>query len=317
LNFLAAPTDALVSIDDGQIARLRRDFEAASPFKHVVIDGFFDSEVASALLRDFPPFEAARAMNEFGQVGGKAVNSRIEEISPTYAALSNYLKSKRFLALMSAITGIADLLPDPNMYGGGTHENLHGQELDPHIDFNYDPPTKLHRRLNLLVYLNPEWREEWGGAIELHSNPRTPDTNVITAFAPSFNRALVFETNERSWHGFPRINLPPAQRCLSRKSLSVYLYTRTRPEQEIVPEHGTFYVQRPLPPHLRPGHVLTAEDISEMKSLLTRRDGWLEHYQNAELKMSALCGQLEERIRQRQRGVGATLARNLRRLLRR
>jgi hypothetical protein len=274
----------------------RRSYESATPFKHVVIESFFDPEFGAALLRDFPRFDPARAMNEFGKIGGKAVNERIRDISPVYSRLDEYLKSGFFLGMMMDLTGISDLLPDPNMFGGGTHENLHGQELDPHIDFNYDPPTKLHRRLNLLVYLNPEWHEEWGGSIELHSDPRQPHANEVKAFLPIFNRAVVFETNERSWHGFPRIELPEDKRHLSRKSLSIYLYTRTRPAHEVVPEHGTFYVQRALPGRYQPGLALAQADIDEIRGLLRRRDQWIQHYQASEIRASAEAGALRERI---------------------
>jgi Rps23 Pro-64 3,4-dihydroxylase Tpa1-like proline 4-hydroxylase len=302
-----------------QTGLLRAKFESARPFKHLVIEHFLKKDVAEALLRDFPAFDPKRALNEFGEVGKKAVNERIETLSPSYAAVADYLKSAAFLGLMSDLTGIPDLMPDVNMYGGGTHENRHGQELDAHVDFNYDPKTKLHRRLNLLVYLNREWDESWGGSIELHSNPRKPDENEIASIAPLLNRAVIFETNEYSWHGFQKINLPADKRRLSRKSLSVYLYTKTRPEQEIVPEHGTFYVQRPLPSRIQPGRVVTAADVEEIKSLLAQRDGWIEHYQRVELQVSAQMGKFHQRVRQledRNREVGGVkeaIARSVRR----
>src|SRR5690606_11797124 len=123
--------------------------------------------------------------------------------------INAYLNSPGFLKAMSAITGIPDLLPDPAMYGGGTHENVEGQELDVHVDYNYINNGQLHRRLNLLVYFNKEWQKEWGGNIELHSNPRSPDDDEVSSYEPLYNRALIFETNEHSWHGFEKIVLPP------------------------------------------------------------------------------------------------------------
>src|SRR5215471_13906339 len=170
------------------------------------------------------------------------------------------------------------------MFGGGTHENLHGQELDPHVDFNYDEARQLHRRLNLIVYLNQDWLREWGGALEIHSNPRRPEENQIFSYDPLFNRCVMFETNEYSWHGFPRIHLPPDKRHLSRKSISIYLYTTTRPSEEIAPLHGTFYIQRPLPERIRAGYALHPEDVQELRSLLIRRDRWIELYQKMELE---------------------------------
>ena len=126
---------------------IRSRFETAEPFKHAVVENFFHPALAEVLLRDFPAFDPERAKNEFGQIGGKAVNERIETISGAYRHLAAHIQSPEFLSLVGRLTGISDLLPDPNLYGGGTHENRHGQALDPHVDFNYDPATKLHRRL--------------------------------------------------------------------------------------------------------------------------------------------------------------------------
>lgn len=261
----------------------RGSFVQAKPFKHISIEEFFAPGLAERLLEEFPSFDKRRAINEGGKVGGKSVHTAIGEISPAYEELYGLISSAPFLEFMSRLSGIPDLILDPEMYGGGTHENLHAQDLDPHIDFNYDESKKLHRRLNLIVYLNKEWNTEWGGAIEIHSNPRQPDENQITAFEPLFNRAVIFETNEISWHGFPKIQLPEEKRHLSRKSISIYLYTKDRPPDEIAPAHSTFYVQRPLPKKFREGYALTAEDVLEVRRLMIRRDQWIELYQRMEL----------------------------------
>jgi len=262
-------------------------FVHASPFKHAMIENFFEPAFAERLLAEFPSFDPKLAMNEMGELGGKAVNTKIREISPAYQELYETIGSQPFLELMSQLTGIPDLLMDPKLYGGGTHDNRHGQELDAHVDFNYDEAQKLHRRLNVIVYMNKEWKSEWGGAIEIHSNPWDAERNQIRAFDPLFNRCVMFETNEYSWHGFPKIHLPADKRHLTRKSISIYLYTKERPPQEIAPMHGTFYVQRPLPPHIREGRALTGEDVQALKDLLKRRDDWIRMYQKMELEKNA------------------------------
>jgi hypothetical protein len=94
----------------------------------------------------------------------------------------------------------------------------------------------------------------------------------------------MFETNEYSWHAFPKIDLPADKRHLSRKSISIYLYTKDRPAEEIAPMHGTFYVQRPLPARFVPGHTLTEQDIDGIRRLIGRRDHWIEVYQRMELE---------------------------------
>ena len=252
-----------------------------------MMENFFETCFAERLLAEFPRFDPKLAGDEMGNTGGKAVNTKIREISPAYSELYEMIGSAEFLGLISRISGVPDLQIDPKLYGGGTHENLQGQELDPHVDFNYDEAQQLHRRLNLIVYLNKEWKTEWGGAIEIHSNPWDHERNQVKTFDPLFNRCVMFETNEHSWHGFPKINLPADQfeedkRQLSRKSISIYLYTKDRPAEEIAPMHGTFYAQRPLPAHIREGYTLIGEDVSGLKRLLARRDGWLRKYQQME-----------------------------------
>jgi hypothetical protein len=286
---------------------IRQSYQTAKPFRHVCLEGFLEPAAAERLLVEFPPFDPDRARNEMGEVGGKAVNTDLPSIGPAYRELYDYLRSPAFLDAMSRMLGIPDLLFDPGMYGGGTHENLDGQELDPHIDFNYDPVRRLHRRLNLLVYLNKEWDPAWGGGIELHSDPRDWANDQIKTFDCTFNRGVIFETNEHSWHGFPRIQLPEGKRHLSRKCISIYLYTRQRPKDEIAPPHGTFYVQRPLPASIAPGHTLTPADVERLKRLLMARDQWIKQYQKRELELGrerasiaayvgSMLGKLKRRI---------------------
>lgn len=289
------------------VDRFRAAFESAKPFKHVVAENFFEPSFARKLLGEFPEFRPDLAKNEIGAPGGKAVNTKIREIGPAYRHLYEILASPEFLAFASRLSGIPDLLLDPSMYGGGTHDNRHGQELDPHVDFNYDESRRLHRRLNLIVYLNPEWESDWGGAIEIHSNPRKPFENQVSAFDPTFNRCVMFETNEYSWHGFPRINLPDDKRGLSRKSISIYLYTKDRPAEEVVPEHRTFYVQRFLPPSIREGRGLTAEDVGELQRLLIRRDTWIEQYQNMEIEKNGRLAAAYRELAQLRQSVRAPL----------
>jgi hypothetical protein len=273
--------------------RLARAFAAGDPFRHVVVDGFLDEALCRRLLDDFPGFEARHALNELGQVGGKAVRPDVRDISDTYRAVDDFVRSPDFLALVGRITGIPDLLYDPDYIGGGTHENLHGQSLDPHVDFNYHPGTRWHRRLNLIVYLNPEWDEAWGGSLELQSDPWDPPRNRVRAFAPLFNRCVIFETNEISWHGFRRIDLPPERRGVSRKSFAIYLYTRERPAAETAPSHATVYVPYGMPAGVVAGAALAQPQVDELAARFAHLRDQLHFLYEREKAFSAQIAALE------------------------
>ena len=269
---------------------IQKSFREALPFRHVAIDGFLQPETGESLLRDFPSFDPGKAIDELGKVGGKAVFERVADISPFYSQFYQYINSRAFLDSISALTGIPDLVADESLYGGGTHENLDGQYLDIHVDFNIDERRMLHRRLNVLVYLNKEWEDAWGGLVELHSNPRHPELNEVKSFAPLFNRCVIFETSEYSWHGFEAIRLPEGRKHLSRKSFSIYLYTKDRPAEEVVAPHTTFYLARPMPKDIQAGKTLSEEDVQNLRNLLSQRDGLVEMYQK-------LLIEKEERLR--------------------
>jgi len=255
-----------------QADELRAGFISAQPFSHCVIEDFFAAPYAEALLEAFPAFERGNALNEAGEPANKSVVERIHALGGAYRQLDACVQSRAFLELVGRITGIPDLLYDADYFGGGTHENRDGQSLDNHVDFNYHPGTGWHRRLNLIVYLNPQWDETWGGALELHRDPYDPDADQVIAIAPLFNRCVIFETTEHSWHGFAKIALPDDRKHASRKSIALYFYTRERPRAQVALKHSTIYVDRALPAHLQPGRVLSERDVAELHELLGRRD---------------------------------------------
>ena len=268
-------------------------FQQREPFRHVVIDDFLQAEIAAALLAEFPEFDRSLAINENGEVGSKAVFERIRALGPNYARLDAFIQTQDFFGLVSRITGIPDLLYDPYYFGGGTHDNRNGQALDAHVDFNRHPVTHTHRRLNLIIYLNPDWQAEWGGVLELHSDPAS-DKDRITRVVPLPNRAVIFETTEHSWHGFSPINLPATRRDEARRSIALYFYTAQRPTDELAATHSTVYVGRPLPDNVVAGLTLAQADVDEIRGLLQGRD---LHIQRLYRETSQLNARLEQALR--------------------
>jgi hypothetical protein len=280
---------------EARLDSLHEHYTHANPFPHVVIDDFFAADYADSLLADFPAFEKGNALTEMGKLGKKSVNRDIEAISDSYRQLAEWLVSSRFIDMMQRITGIDNLIAIPGG-AGGTHESRSGADLAPHLDYNYVDyeGEALHRRLNVLFYLNKDWDPSWGGNFEVHSDPQHPSKNEFQKFGPNFNRVIVMETSERSWHGYDPIRLPNPD-TQSRKSISIYLFSRTRPEEQIAPRHSTFYAMRPLPEQIQVGRTLSQEDVQAIQTGIAKRDRWIMHYQREVLRFSAKAEKQEKK----------------------
>lgn len=257
------------------VNELSVQFAKAEPFRHLVIDQFLKPEVAKRLLQEFPAFERGDTVGDDGQQGGKSTFEKIRALGPTFAALDEMIQSEAWLSWLGTVTGIDGLLYDPFYLGGGTHENRDGQALDSHIDFNLHPSERWHRRLNLIIYLNHDWSPAWGGNLQLLRDPYQ-DSRPDHQISPEFNRCVVFETNERSWHGFDRLQLPESERARSRRSIALYFYSKDRPQAEQAPKHSTHYVSAQLPDRFKPGYCLNADDVAQLASLISERDAHLQ-----------------------------------------
>jgi hypothetical protein len=301
---LPANRDAIVNSSvTCEVGTLASRFATAKPFKHVVIENFFERDFAEGLLAEFPAFEKGNSVGDDGRQGDKSTVERIKALGAAYRTLDGVIQTPEFLSFIGRITGIDGLLYDPYYLGGGTHENRQRQNLQAHVDFNYHPSERWHRRLNLIVYLNRTWDETWGGNLELYNDPYR-DVKPAERIAPLFNRCVIFETTENSWHGFDRISLPADHADVSRKSLALYFYSTARPAEEIAGKHTTHYVNRQLPEHLVDGYALKNADIEILKELIANRDNHLRHLyaENANL------------LQAQERGIGGQILYLLKRL---
>jgi len=219
-------------------AAFRQQYASEDPFPHIVLDGLFDDADLDAVLREFPAPDAmkwARFDNSLEKKLGFYYES--SSISCTVRRFLEAMNSFEMLLFLEGLTGIEGLIPDPYFGGGGLHQIEPGGFLKIHADFNVHPKLKLDRRLNMLIYLNKEWREEYGGHLELWDAEMHACRKRIL---PSFNRTVIFSTTDRSYHGHPHpLTSPPG---VTRKSVSLYYYTAGRPAEERSAPHDTIFV---------------------------------------------------------------------------
>ena len=198
--------------------KLRHSFDHAQPCRHLVLDNFLTQEAADQLFANFPPLDTLnvkrKSMNE-----NKSEDYHFERWAPIFGEVRDSIQSDEFAKFMTDITGVEGLRTTRDSLGSGLHQGGEGSYVDVHIDVNYNPKTNLWRRINLLIYLNKEWKEEYGGHLEIWDKEMK---NCEHRVLPSHNRAIVFYTDENSPHGYSRINIPEGE---SRKSFYTYFFT--------------------------------------------------------------------------------------------
>lgn len=200
---------------------------SSSPFPHAVFDHFLPEQVANYILKDFPKPESPiwldwKKRDTVHQPKKQGIGhaSRLEGISPYLLNVLGAFNSYPFLNFLEKLTGIQKLLPDPYFHGGGLHQILSGGKLAVHTDFNRLDSLNIYRRLNVLLYLNKDWKDEYNGKLELWDQDMA---RCETAIAPLFNRLVIFNTNKKSFHGHPQpLNTPEH---ITRKSIALYYYT--------------------------------------------------------------------------------------------
>lgn len=206
------------------------EYQRNHPFPNIYIDDFFDPDLLRKVLSEFPNIDQLKDKIHYENPNESKLATKGEnQFGPYTKTLVHYLNSEPFLRFLQELTGIKEtLIPDPYFEGGGFHEIKPGGFLKVHVDFHKHRSMQLSRRLNVLVYLNEEWEESYGGHFELWEKDMSACARKIL---PVFNRMAIFSTTGSSWHGHPDpLTCPPNR---SRKSLALYYYTNGRPDEEL------------------------------------------------------------------------------------
>jgi Rps23 Pro-64 3,4-dihydroxylase Tpa1-like proline 4-hydroxylase len=214
-------------------------YEQGQPFPHIVIDNFLPESILDGILEEFPKPQDIE-WKKFDAPAEKKLASTSElQMGEATRLLLYQLNSSTFINFLEKLTGIPGIIPDPHFQGGGLHQIEPGGYLKLHVDFNRHKKLNLDRRLNLLIYLNKNWKEDYGGYFEMWDRDMTRCEKKIL---PIFNRCVVFSTTDFSYHGHPDPLTCP--QGMTRKSLALYYYTNGRPAEEISGTHSTVFQAR-------------------------------------------------------------------------
>jgi Rps23 Pro-64 3,4-dihydroxylase Tpa1-like proline 4-hydroxylase len=219
---------------------IKAEYQSKKPYRYIMFENFFLPEKADVILENYPAIQDGKwDGTTYLDQKNKFQKTKFDEGSIMDRVFKE-LNSEAFLDWLQDVTEVEDtLLGDEDLFGGGLHQSISGAFLNVHVDYNIHPRTKFHRRLNVLVYMNKDWKEEYEGHLELWDLSEN-QKNLIGKYAPTFNRCVIFETNEISFHGHPKPLKTPEG--VNRKSIATYYYTKTRPADEIAQDHNTIYV---------------------------------------------------------------------------
>lgn len=200
--------------DDGTLAAR---FQQSAPVKHLIIDDFLEADYADQLFAALPDVGEMPKSRDY-VFSDKRELSTLDTHSPLTARLHDAFVSERYADFLSTVVG-RDIFVDPQYHGGGFHAGADGSYLDLHVDFNLHPEHPTWRReLNILLYLNPGWESSWGGELLLTDAPDHPTISV----EPRFNRLVIMESTDDSYHGYEQIHFPAGH---VRRSIAAYGYS--------------------------------------------------------------------------------------------
>jgi len=207
-----------------------KNYHNGIPFPSIVIENFFDEEYLNQILSDFPDLSKIESSQKYMNKNEiKYANNDYENFPDSIKNFFDFLNSDYYLNFLQKITSIKEkLVPDPKLNGGGLHEIKKGGVLKVHTDFNRHPSLELDRRINVLIYLNKSWKEQYGGHLELWDKEMLECKKKIL---PTFNKMVIFSTNDFSNHGHPdSVECPQNQ---SRKSIALYYFSEGRSPEDL------------------------------------------------------------------------------------
>ncbi|MDP9046134.1 MAG: 2OG-Fe(II) oxygenase [Pseudomonadota bacterium] len=213
----------------------------AEPFPHIVLDNFLSPELAKGMLEHFPTEKLnSDVVFDVGYAGHHKRQILPADCDDFCRRAFDFFNSQPFLEFLEGLSAIDGLLPDPYFVGGGFHEIGTGGKLGIHADFRINNKLHVSRRMNVIVYLNENWKPEFGGSLELWSRDMQ---SKVKSVEPVWNRCVIFNTDADSYHGHPDPLTTPEG--VLRRSIALYYYTASKSVYDEVPNMSTLYAARP------------------------------------------------------------------------
>jgi len=191
------------------------------PFDHCIIDNFFPSKVANQLSDNFPKYRSQIWHVYKSKIEDKKTCNNWNNFDQLTYEVFRQLNSESFIKFIGKKIH-TNLYSDPGLHGGGWHIHANNGNLNPHLDYTIHPKTNLQRRINLIIYLEKNYKSKYGGHLGLweHDEKTGQPGKLVKEVFPKFNRAIIFDTSQNSWHGLSKnIKLP---KNVYRKSIAVY-----------------------------------------------------------------------------------------------
>ncbi len=216
------------SIYNKDTTNLRKQYLNAKPYPHLIIDNFFNEDVAKNIEKTCRNSKVNVDVSDGFQQSKKIFLNDWSLMPEDLLKVCSFFNSGNFIKFLENITNLNELISDPYLIGGGLHKTERDGFLKMHTDFNWHNQLKLNRKINALYFLNSQYCSDWGGELHLSSSPENQTKSEMKKIEPLFNRLVIFNTNDNTFHGYPDpINFP---KNYERTSLAFYYYSSKKRE---------------------------------------------------------------------------------------
>ena len=211
-------------IDLKVLERLKKELVLNNnPFPHLISNNFLPQDIVKQAEKEFIAFNELKDTGGYRYENLKYYFNDFSKMPKTIKTLISFFHSEEFILFLEKKFNLLNIIPDWSLWGGGMHSSKTGGNLKVHSDFIFLRKKNTRRVLNLLLYLNSDWKNEWKGNIELWDKKMK---NKVMELPPNLNNVLIFRTDKDSNHGFPDNIMCPKN--ITRKSLALYYYVEEK-----------------------------------------------------------------------------------------